>query len=86
MNNFSEHVIERTDLPKQLIKDVSGEYILDQTQPKVKVDLLVRILNINTTVLKHEGEANGTARKQDTPLSKKQVNCVGFESRLNATQ
>jgi len=35
MNIFSEHVIERTDLPKQLIKDVSGEYILDQTQPKV---------------------------------------------------
>jgi len=35
MNNFSEHVIERTDLPKQLIKDVTGEYILDQTQPQV---------------------------------------------------
>ena len=36
MNIFSEHVIERTDLPKQLIKDVSGEHILDQTQPKVR--------------------------------------------------
>jgi hypothetical protein len=34
-NNFSEYVIERTELPKHLIKSAGGEYLLEETQPKV---------------------------------------------------
>lgn len=34
-NNFSEHVVEHTDMPSHLIKTVSGEQVFEQTQPRV---------------------------------------------------
>jgi len=34
-NHYSEHVIDHTELPRQLIKSALGEYLLQQTQPKV---------------------------------------------------
>lgn len=34
-NDISEQIVDRTDLPSDLIRKVSGEIVLEQTQPKV---------------------------------------------------
>jgi hypothetical protein len=34
-NNFSEHIVEHTDMPSHLVKTVSGQEIFEQTQPRV---------------------------------------------------
>jgi len=42
-NHYSEHVIERTDLPRHLIKSAAGDYLLQQTQPRVRFMLSLRM-------------------------------------------
>ena len=34
-NHYSEHVIDRTELPHHLIKSATGDFLLQQTQPRV---------------------------------------------------
>jgi len=34
-NHYSEHVIDQTDLPRHLIKSATGDFLLQQTQPRV---------------------------------------------------
>ena len=34
-NHYSEHVIDETEVPRQLIKSAAGDFLLQQTQPKV---------------------------------------------------
>ena len=34
-NHYCEHVIDRSELPHYLIKSAAGDYLLQQTQPKV---------------------------------------------------
>jgi len=36
-NHYSEHVVDRSELPHYLIKSAAGDYLMQQTQPKVRL-------------------------------------------------
>lgn len=34
-NHLAEHIVERTDMPERFVKEVHGELVYEQTQPRV---------------------------------------------------